>query len=91
MSTYLYCNGKEIRDKAKYSISLGSISVKDVLEFPVPTLTAEQLTSATVRLSSLQTQLTALESLQKQTEDNARFILDSYLPSTPVENTITHA
>ena len=91
MSTYLYCNGKEIRDKAKYSISLGSISVKDVLEFPVPTLTAEQLTSATVRLSSLQSQLTALESLQRQTEDNARFILDSYLPSTPVENTITPA
>ena len=42
------------------------------------------------RLEALQSQLTALESLQKQTEDNACFILDSYLPSTSVENTITH-
>ena len=79
MSIYLYCNGKEIRDKAKYSINLGSISVKDILEFPVPNLTSEELVNANIRLSLLQTQLTALESLQKQTEDNARFILDSYL------------
>jgi len=34
------------------------------------------------RLTALQSQLIALESLQKQTEDNARFVLESYL-STP--------
>ena len=31
------------------------------------------------RLTALQSQLAALESLQRQSEDNARFILDSYL------------
>ena len=33
------------------------------------------------RLTALQSQLTALESLQRQSEDNARFILESYLGS----------
>ena len=81
MKIYLYCNAKEIRDKARYSLSLGSISVKDILEFPVPTLKDEQLTNANIRLTALQSQLTALESLQRQSEDNARFILESYLGS----------
>ena len=79
MRIYLYCNGKEIRDKARYSLSLGSISVKDILSFPVPNMTAIQLTNANIRLDALQSQLTALESLQRQSEDNARFILESYL------------
>jgi hypothetical protein len=30
-------------------------------------------------MESLESQIKALESLQKQSEDNARFILDSYL------------
>ena len=81
MKIYLYCNAKEIRDKARYSLSLGSISVKDILEFPVPNLKDEQLTNANIRLTTLQSQLTALESLQRQSEDNARFILESYLGS----------
>ena len=81
MKIYLYCNAKEIRDKARYSLSLGSISVKDILEFPVPNLKDEQLTNANIRLTALQSQLTALESLQRQSEDNARFILESYLGS----------
>jgi restriction endonuclease S subunit len=59
------------------------------IKMPLPPLDFQQ--SVLVRLEILQSQLTALESLQKQTEDNARFILDSYLPSTPVENTITYA
>lgn len=81
MRIYLYCHGKEIRDKARYSLSLGSISVKDILNFPVPNMTAEQLTNANIRLGALQSQLAALESLQRQSEDNARFILESYLGS----------
>ena len=56
-------------------------SVKDILEFPVPNLKDEQLTNANIRLTALQSQLTALESLQRQSEDNARFILESYLGS----------
>jgi restriction endonuclease S subunit len=79
ITIYLRCLGKEIRDKAKYSISLGSISVKDILEFPIPSLRATELASANIRLELLQTQLTSLENLGKQAEDNARFILDSYL------------
>ncbi len=82
MRIYLYCYGKEIRDKARYSLSLGSISVKDILNFPVPNMTADQLTNANIRLDALQSQLTALENLGKQAEDNARFILESYLGST---------
>ena len=58
-------------------------------EVNVPPITVQARTLK--RLTALESQLTALESLQKQTEDNARFILDSYLSSTPVENTITHA
>ena len=69
-------------------------SVFDYTNITIPPLDFQQ--SVLVRLEALQSQLTALESLQKQTEDNARFILDSYLPSTPadstpVENTITYA
>jgi restriction endonuclease S subunit len=59
------------------------------LEFGFPSV--EVQTSVVSKIRMLQSQLTALESLQKQTEDNARFILESYLPSTPVENTITYA
>ena len=54
------------------------------IKMPLPPLDFQQ--SVLVRLEVLQSQLTALELLQKQTEDNARFILDSYLPSTPVED-----
>jgi restriction endonuclease S subunit len=79
MGIYLRCLGKELRDKAKYSISLGSISVKNVLEFPIPNLTDTELSIANIRLELLQTQLSSLENLGKQAEDNARFILDSYL------------
>ena len=64
------------------------ISGKDIdkATIKLPSLALQDATL--VRLSLLQSQLTALESLQKQTEDNARFILDSYLPSAPIENTI---
>ena len=79
MGMYLRCLGKELRDKAKYSINLGSISVNDVLEFPIPNLTDTELSIANIRLELLQSQLTSLENLGKQAEDNARFILDSYL------------
>jgi restriction endonuclease S subunit len=79
MSFYLRCNGKEIRDKANYSINLGSISVKDVLEFPVPNMSAEQFADANKRLSALESTITALETSSKQSEENARLILESYL------------
>jgi type I restriction enzyme S subunit len=46
-------------------------------EVMIPSITVQMKTLA--RLDALQSQLTALESLQRQSEDNARFILESYL------------
>jgi hypothetical protein len=46
-------------------------------EVSIPSL--EIQTQTLQRLNALQTQLTSLENLGKQAEDNARFILDSYL------------
>lgn len=57
------------------------ISGKDIdkVTLKIPTLVVQDATLG--RLTSLQSQLTALESLQRQSEDNARFILESYLGS----------
>lgn len=82
---YLYVYAKELRDKAKYSINLGSISIKDIYNFPIiipPIPFQEALIS---RLDALQSQLTSLETLQKQSEDNARFILESYLGTSSTQ------
>ena len=60
----------------------------DMTVLKIPSLTKQDDTLG--RLSLLQSQLTALESLQSQSEDNARFILDSYLStkSDAVENSV---
>jgi type I restriction enzyme S subunit len=49
-------------------------------EVNIPPITVQ--TRTLERLSLLESQLSALESLNKQTEDNARFILNSYLATT---------
>ena len=46
-------------------------------EVVIPSIVVQ--TKTLERLTALQSQLAALESLQRQSEDNARFILDSYL------------
>ena len=76
---YMSLKIKELRDKARYSLSLGSISVGDFLDFEItlPPLDFQQ--AVLVRLDALQSQLASLETLSKQAEDNARFILESYL------------
>jgi restriction endonuclease S subunit len=55
------------------------ISGKDIVKatLKVPHVSIQDSTLA--RLDALQSQLNSLESLQKQSEDNARFILESYL------------
>jgi restriction endonuclease S subunit len=55
------------------------ISGKDITTatIRVPSVSRQDATLA--RLDALQSQLAALESLQRQSEDNARFILESYL------------
>ena len=67
------------------NLSTGSaqpnVSTKNIelLTLPLPPLDFQE--SLIARLDALQSQLTALESLQRQSEDNARFILESYLNS----------
>ena len=58
------------------------IRKSDVIEIkmPLPPLAFQQ--AVLTRLDALQVQLTALENLGKQAEDNACFILESYLGST---------
>jgi type I restriction enzyme S subunit len=57
------------------------IRKSDVIEIkmPLPPLDFQQ--AVFIRLDALQSQLTALENLGKQADDNARFILESYLQS----------
>jgi hypothetical protein len=68
------------------NLSTGSaqpnVSTKNIetLTLPLPPLPFQL--SLVARLDALQSQLSALESLQHQSEDNARFILESYLGST---------
>jgi restriction endonuclease S subunit len=51
------------------------------IKMPLPPL--EFQTAILARLAALESQLTALETLQRQSEDNARFILESYLYTAP--------
>ena len=55
------------------------------IKMPVPPLDFQQ--SVVARLAALESQVAALESLQRSTEDNARFILDSYLGAKITEAT----
>lgn len=67
-------------------------SVFDYTNITIPSLDLQA--EVLQRLEALQSQLTALETLQKQSEDNARFILESYLqtPSTvPIDDDSAHA
>lgn len=56
-------------------------SVFDYTTISIPPIDFQR--AVLTRLESLQTQLDALETLQKQSDDNARFILDSYFLTTP--------
>jgi hypothetical protein len=57
------------------------------LQIVVPPLDIQN--NILIRLEALQSQLTALESLQKQSEDNAKFILESYLSSSSIETNVS--
>jgi restriction endonuclease S subunit len=69
--------------EAVRNLSTGSaqpnVSTKNIesLILPLPSIDFQE--SMISRLNSLQIQLSSLENLGKQAEDNARFILDSYL------------
>jgi restriction endonuclease S subunit len=53
------------------------------VEYPCPPIPFQEALIS--RLDALQSQLTSLEILQKQSEDNARFILESYLGTSSTQ------
>jgi restriction endonuclease S subunit len=65
------------------NLSTGSaqpnVSTKNIESLTLPLPSIEFQYAIISRLNALQTQLTSLENLGKQAEDNARFILESYL------------
>ena len=71
------------------AISTGSaqpnVSTKNIEELTMPLPPPAFQHTLVARLDALQTQLTALETLQKQSEDNARFIMESYLISSKTD------
>jgi restriction endonuclease S subunit len=75
---YFKCN-REIVDTRVNSSAIPMISktVYYTIEVVLPPIEFQRQTLQ--RLNALQIQLTSLENLGKQAEDNARFILDSYL------------
>jgi len=81
LNKFLYYYIKCVVDWNKYksgtsmpNLPRGAVTDLDIL---IPSI--EIQTQTLQRLNALQTQLTSLEDLGKQAEDNARFILDSYL------------
>jgi restriction endonuclease S subunit len=64
------------------------IRKSDVMEIKMSIPPIEFQNAVLIRLEALQSQLTALETLQKQSEDNAKFILESYLSSSSIETNI---
>jgi restriction endonuclease S subunit len=75
---YLKCN-KEIVDTRVNSSAIPMISksVYYTIEVVLPPIEFQR--AVLQRLNALQIQLSSLENLGKQAEDNARFILDSYI------------
>jgi len=70
---------KDFSDCGKGSIGIGSMNKESLskLAIPLPPIDFQQ--SVISRLDALQSQVNAFETLQRQSEDNARFILESYL------------
>jgi type I restriction enzyme M protein len=76
---YYYLSTMDFSDHGKGSIGIGSMNKESLskLTMSIPPIDFQQLVIS--RLDALQSQLFALETLQRQSEDNARFILESYL------------
>ena len=69
----------EIMQSLHTGTTIKHIGGKDIDKAVLKVPSIEIQTQTLQRLDALQTQLTSLENLGKQAEDNARFILDSYL------------
>jgi restriction endonuclease S subunit len=84
---YFTSNAKSIRDMAKYSINLGSISKESILNFEIPIPPLHVQTEILAILNEMEAELKILEQMAIKAETRARFILDGYLstPATVVE------
>ena len=76
---YYYLSTRDFSDAGKGSLGAGSMNKGSLSEVTMPLPPIAFQHALVARLDALQSQLTALESLQRQSEDNARFILESYL------------
>lgn len=76
---YLEINAKEMTMANTAGSTIAHCKWDDVsgLRIPVPPLDVQR--SVVGRLDTLAAQITALELLKKESEDNARFILESYV------------
>ena len=85
---YYYLSTRDFSNAGKGSLGAGSMNKGSLSELTMPLPPIEFQHTVLSRLDALQSQLTALESLQKQSEDNARFILESYLGSAHSVNEV---
>lgn len=78
---YLCSSAKNIRDMAKYSINLGSISKDSIMgfEIPCPPLAIQQEVLAI--LNEMEAELKVMEQMAAKAEQRAKYILDGYLTS----------
>ena len=76
---YYYLSTYDFSESGKGSLGAGSMNKGSLSELQIPLPPLEFQQAVLVRLDALQSQLASLEMLSKQAEDNARFILESYL------------
>lgn len=78
---YLYCGTTPLNKQVHHDFKLGCTRNihKRLQSYKTPLDFQRQLVD---RLEKLQLQIDALEEYQAQTEDNAKFMLESYLGST---------
>jgi type I restriction enzyme S subunit len=79
---YYYLSTRDFSDSGKGSLGAGSMNKGSLSEVTMPLPPLDFQRALIIRLDALQSQLTAFENLGKQAEDNAHFILESYLGTT---------
>lgn len=84
---HYYLQSFDFSNSGKGSIGVGSMNKSSLSELTIPLPPFDFQQSVITRLDALQSQLDALQSLQKQSEDNARFILESYLTQPDTQAT----
>ncbi len=82
---YLCSSVKSIRDMAKYSINLGSISKESIMNFQVPYPPLPIQKGALTILNEMESELKAIEQMAAKAEQRTKYILYGYLsqPAVP--------